>query len=181
MEYGISIVEGLSRGIDSLKDQPKNKLQTLATAMKAIYDNARSDYQSIGQTMMDGLNAGLLGREHTLMGTARRIASQIRQTINAAINQTSGPSPSFAGAPSTSTPAPAMLSDIATAHAQKFLHNSYHGFSPAFTNQPPISSLVRNINYTTNTHNANNVTLNMGSNNPDYALTRTNRYLRNLK
>ena len=184
MEYGNNIVEGLSEGISSLKDQPKNKLQSLATAMKAIYDTAHSDYQSIGQTMMDGLNAGLLGREHMLMGTARRIASQIRQTINNAINQTSSPSPSFAGAPSTGiTAAPAMLSNIDTGYAQKLLHNSYHGFSPAFTNQPPVSSLVRNINHTTthHNHNANSVTLNMGSTNPEYAFTRTNRYLRNLK
>ena len=183
MDYGTSIIQGLDRGIDSLKSQPKNTLQSLATAMKAIYNSARADYQTIGQTMMDGLNAGLLGREHMLMGTARRIASQIRQTINNAINQTSGSTPSFAGAPSTSAPAPAMLSNIDTGYAQKFLHNSYHGFSPAFTNQLPVSSLVRNINHTTthNSHNANNVTLNMGSTNPEYAFTRTNRYLRNLK
>ena len=182
-EIGKNAIRGLEGGIDALKNQPKDSLQSLATAMKAIYDTAHSDYQSIGQTMMDGLNAGLLGREHMLMGTARRIASQIRQTINNAINQTSGSTPSFAGTPSTSAPAPAMLSNIDTGYAQKFLHNSYHGFSPAFTNQPPVSSLVRNINHTTthNSHNANNVTLNMGSTNPEYAFTRTNRYLRNLK
>jgi len=182
--YGESIIQGLVRGIDLLEDQPKNQLQSLATAMKAVYDTARSDYQSIGQTMMDGLNAGLLGREHTLMSTARRIASQIRQTIDAAINQTSAPTPSFAGAGAGAThaPAPMMLADFDFAPMQKRLHDLYYSPSPAFMPQLPISSAVRNINYTTNNnHNhANRVTLNMGSNDPKVALMRTNRYLDRL-
>jgi len=55
--FGESIIQGLYEGLDSLKSEPIDKLQSLATAMKAVYDTARSDYQSIGQTMMDGLNA----------------------------------------------------------------------------------------------------------------------------
>jgi len=116
------------------------------------------------------------------MSTARRIASQIRQTIDAAINQTSAPTPSFAGAGAGAThaPAPMMLADSDFAPMKQRLHDLYYSPSPAFMPQLPISSAVRNINYTTNTQNNQRVTLNMGSNDPKVALMRTNRYLDRL-
>lgn len=61
-------------------------MQALAVDLLKPFNNTKSQFNSIGLSAMDGLNAGLLAGRSQVLSTARGIANGIRQTMQSALD-----------------------------------------------------------------------------------------------
>lgn len=60
-------------------------MRTLSTDLRSPFNNLNSQFNSIGQNAMNGLNAGLNARRNTVMNTARSIANSVASTMRNAL------------------------------------------------------------------------------------------------
>ena len=86
MRAGRFMLQGLIEGIESLRERPISRLESIARNMHRVYNSSSRDYNSIGRDIINGLNDGILNREGTVMSTARRIADNIARTMRQALD-----------------------------------------------------------------------------------------------
>lgn len=84
-EYGGHITTGLAQGVDSGAGQPVASVTNLSNRLKTPFYSLNSEFMSIGQFAMAGLNVGLWSGSGSVMATARSIANQVTHTIKRAL------------------------------------------------------------------------------------------------
>lgn len=85
-EYGGHITTGLAQGIDSGAGQPVASVTNLSNSLKTPFYSLNSDFYSIGQFAMSGLNMGLWSASGSVMATAQSIADRVKSTIKNALD-----------------------------------------------------------------------------------------------
>lgn len=85
-EYGGHITTGLAQGVDSGAGQPVASVTNLSNSLKTPFYSLNSDFYSIGQFAMSGLNMGLWSASGSVMATAQSIADRVKSTIKNALD-----------------------------------------------------------------------------------------------
>lgn len=85
-EYGGFITTGLAQGVDSGAGQPVASVTNLSNSLKTPFYSLNSDFYSIGQFAMSGLNMGLWSASGSVMATAQSIADRVKSTIKNALD-----------------------------------------------------------------------------------------------
>nr|DAW55784.1 MAG TPA: tail tape measure protein [Caudoviricetes sp.] len=85
-EYGGHITTGLAQGVDSGAAQPVSSVTNLSSNLKTPFYSLNSDFYSIGQFAMSGLNMGLWSASGSVMATAQSIADRVKSTIKNALD-----------------------------------------------------------------------------------------------
>lgn len=85
-EYGGFITTGLAQGVDSGAAQPVSSVTNLSSNLKTPFYSLNSDFYSIGQFAMSGLNMGLWSASGSVMATAQSIADRVKSTIKNALD-----------------------------------------------------------------------------------------------
>lgn len=85
-EYGGHITTGLAQGVDSGAGQPVASVTNLSNRLKTPFYSLNSEFMSIGQFAMAGLNVGLWSGSGSVMATAQSIAERVKSTIKSALD-----------------------------------------------------------------------------------------------
>lgn len=85
-EYGGHITTGLAQGVDSGAGQPVASITNLSNRLKTPFYSLNSEFMSIGQFAMAGLNVGLWSGSGSVMATAQSIAERVKSTIKSALD-----------------------------------------------------------------------------------------------
>lgn len=85
-EYGGHITTGLAQGVDSGAGQPVASVTNLSNSLKTPFYSLNSEFYTIGQFAMAGLNVGLWSGSGSVMATAQSIADRVKSTIKNALD-----------------------------------------------------------------------------------------------